>query len=94
MNYSGIIVGISTFLLIGIFHVLVVKAEYYFTKSIWWLFLLLGFIACCISLFIQNNTITDILGVLGFCLFWSIKELFEQEKRRKNKEAQNEKKCN
>ncbi|MBR3485797.1 MAG: DUF4491 family protein, partial [Bacteroidales bacterium] len=30
MNFTGLIVGIATFLCIGLFHPLVIKAEYYF----------------------------------------------------------------
>ena len=33
MNYSGFIIGAATFLLIGLFHVVVVKGEYYFSKK-------------------------------------------------------------
>ena len=42
MNYSGLILGVATFLLIGVFHVIVVKGEYYFSKKIWPLFLATG----------------------------------------------------
>ena len=33
MNWQGIIIGISAFLIIGIFHPIVVKGEYYFSKK-------------------------------------------------------------
>ena len=29
MNFTGLLVGLSTFLIIGLFHPLVIKAEYY-----------------------------------------------------------------
>ena len=35
MNFYGLIIGVATFLLIGCFHVIVVKAEYHFSKKIW-----------------------------------------------------------
>ena len=33
MNYTGILIGIVTFLIIGIFHPIVIKSEYYFSKK-------------------------------------------------------------
>ena len=30
MNYTGAIIGISAFLVIGVFHPIVIKTEYYF----------------------------------------------------------------
>ena len=39
MNINGIIVGAATFLIIGICHPLVIKAEYYIGKKSWWGFL-------------------------------------------------------
>lgn len=35
MNVSGIIIGLATFLIIGLFHPIVIKAEYYFSKLCW-----------------------------------------------------------
>ena len=81
MQFNGLIIGISVFLLIGIFHPVVIKAEYYFTKKIWPIFFILGIIFSVISLFCQNIIISILLGSLGFTCFWSIKELFEQEER-------------
>ncbi len=81
MNINGIIVGITVFIIIGVLHPIVIYAEYYFGKKIWPLFFLLGNICILISLFIKNNTFSCLLCVLGFSLFWSIRELFEQEKR-------------
>ncbi|MDR0436717.1 MAG: TonB-dependent receptor [Bacteroidales bacterium] len=39
---TGIIIGITAFLIIGIFHPLVVKGKCYFGVKCWWVFLLLG----------------------------------------------------
>jgi len=79
--FNGIILGLATFLIIGLFHPLVIKAEYYIGVKFWIVFLLLGLITTTISLFIANITVSAILGVFGFSCFWSIKEMFEQEKR-------------
>lgn len=81
MNFSGIVLGAAAFLSIGIFHPIVIKAEYHLSKQCWWMFALAGIVFICISLFISNTTIAAILGVLGFSCFWSIHELFMQEKR-------------
>ena len=77
MNYSGL----ATFLLIGVFHVIVVKGEYYFSKKIWPLFLATGIASLFISLFISSPVISSLIAVFGISCLWSIRELFEQEDR-------------
>lgn len=81
MNFIGIIVGFVTFLIIGLFHPIVIKAEYYFGVKCWWVFLILGFVSLVISLCVVNDIIATLLGVISFSSFWSILELFEQKKR-------------
>lgn len=81
MNFSGIIVGAAAFLIIGLFHPIVIKAEYHFSKSCWWVFFIAGAIFSAISLFIGNQVLSTIVGVTAFSCFWSILELFHQEKR-------------
>ena len=44
-HLAGIVIGVATFLIIGIFHPLVTKGEYYFGVRIWWIFLLMGIAA-------------------------------------------------
>jgi hypothetical protein len=81
MNFTGIAIGLGSFLLIGGLHPLVIRAEYAFGKKIWPLFLVTGLVACGASLFIWHPILSPLLAVLGFALFWSIRELFEQERR-------------
>ena len=81
MNYSGLILGVATFLLIGVFHVIVVKGEYYFSKKIWPLFLATGIASLFISLFISSPVISSLIAVFGISCLWSIRELFQQEDR-------------
>ena len=81
MNFSGIVIGIATFLIIGLFHPLVIKAEYYIGVKSWWLFLLLGVASAIASLMLENLTLSILLGVVAFSSFWSIGEVFEQKKR-------------
>lgn len=81
MYFSGLIVGLGTFCIIGVLHPVVIKGEYYFGKGIWPIFAVLGLISCIASLFISQVVISILLAVLGFSLFWSIHEIFEQEER-------------
>ncbi|MBE9487721.1 MAG: DUF4491 family protein [Bacteroidetes bacterium] len=81
LNFTGLIIGVVTFLIIGIFHPLVVKCEYYFGVSCWWWFLVLGILGVAGSLFVDNVLISTSLGVLAFSSFWTIKEVFEQKQR-------------
>lgn len=81
MHAQGLIIGAAVFLIIGIFHPLVIKGEYYFSKKIWPAFLICGILFILISLFIENTLLSSILGVTGFSSLWSILEIFEQEKR-------------
>lgn len=81
MYFTGIIIAVSTFLIIGIFHPIVIKVEYYWGTRYWWIFLLLGIAAIVAALFVANVIASALLGVLGASLLWSIGELFEQRKR-------------
>ena len=80
-NLSGIIIGVATFLIIGLFHPLVIKAEYYIGVKSWWLFLLLGILSAIASLLVSELIISILLGVVAFSSFWSIGEVFQQKKR-------------
>ncbi len=80
-NFSGIIIGVATFLIIGLFHPLVIKAEYHIGVKSWWFFLLLGILSAIASLLVANLIISILLGVVAFSSFWSIGEVFQQKKR-------------
>lgn len=81
MNFIGLIIAVVTFLTIGIFHPIVIKAEYHFGTGCWWAFLLAGIAFICASLFTANQVASTILGVVGCSCLWSILEVFEQRKR-------------
>jgi len=81
MNFQGLIIGIAAFAIIGVFHLIVIKSEYYIGKKMWPIFLLMGLLLALLSLFINNTTISAITGITGFTSLWSIHELFEQEER-------------
>lgn len=81
MNFIGIIVGLATFLIIGLFHPIVIKAEYYLGTKCWWMFLVVGIVFCVLSIVVENLIASTILGVTAFSSFWTIGELFEQKQR-------------
>lgn len=81
MSFVGLIIGISTFLIIGLFHPIVIKLEYHFGVKSWIIFPIVGTAALVASLLIDNVIASSLLGVLAFSSYWSILEIFEQEKR-------------
>lgn len=84
MNFDGAIIGLISFVIIGLFHPLVIKAEYYWGQKSRWAFLLVGLLAIGISLWVHHTLWSAILGVFGFSCLWSIKEVKEQEQRVKD----------
>ena len=96
LHYTGIIIAVSTFLIIGIFHPIVILMEYYTGTKYWWIYLIIGFISVCSAFCIANVIISSILGVLGASMLWSIGELLQQKQRVEkgwfpmNKKRQNE----
>lgn len=81
MNFTGLIIGLVTFLVIGLFHPLVIKAEYYWGVKSWWLFLLMGIGFVVGSVCVKDLILSIVLGVVAFSSFWSILEIFQQYKR-------------
>lgn len=81
MYFQGIIIAVATFLIIGIFHPIVIKSEYYFGVKCWPVFAVLGVIFLGVSLYIEDVLTAAILGVTGCSLLWSILEIFEQRER-------------
>lgn len=79
--FAGLGIGLATFLIIGLFHPVVVKAEYYWGTGAWWLFLVLGLVAVGFSVWVSSLFWSAILGVFAFSSFWTIKEIFEQQER-------------
>ncbi len=81
VNWSGIIAGAAMFIFTGIFHPVVIKCEYYFSAKVWPVFLVLGLASLAVSVYAENNIVSDVAGILGFILLWCIHELKQQEKR-------------
>lgn len=81
MDFTGILIGLCTFLIIGLLHPIVVKTEYHFGKKSWPVYAVAGLLCCAASIVIANTVASILLGILAFSLFWSIHELFEQKER-------------
>lgn len=80
-NFNGLIIGLSTFLIIGLFHPLVIKGEYYFGEKIKWAFLIGGILFLIATLMVESVIASSILGVTAFSCFWSILEVKHQVER-------------
>jgi len=80
-HLQGLFIGICTFLIIGLFHPVVIKAEYYWGTKCWWLFLLLGVVGIALSICVWDVMLSSLLGVFAFSSLWTIKEIFDQGKR-------------
>ncbi|MBQ9630364.1 MAG: DUF4491 family protein [Treponema sp.] len=80
MNFDALIVGLASFAIIGVFHPIVIKAEYFFSSKIWPLFLIVGIIFVVISVFV-HGILSYILALIGMACLWSIIELKHQKKR-------------
>ena len=78
---EGLVIGLCTFLIIGCFHPLVIKGEYYFGEKVKWWFLAGGILFLAASLSVEGVIASALLGVAAFSSFWGIKEVGEQVER-------------
>ena len=74
-------IAVSTFLIIGLFHPIVIKTEYYTGTRYWCVFIIMGSACIAAALFVEAVVVSSILGVFGASFLWSIGELFEQKER-------------
>lgn len=80
-HIAGALVGLISFLIIGLFHPLVIKGEYYYgTKCKRW-FLIAGIVLLAACVIVTDMFFSAILGVTSFSCFWSIREIDEQVER-------------
>ncbi|MBQ2422039.1 MAG: DUF4491 family protein [Flavobacteriales bacterium] len=77
----GLLIGLITFVIIGAFHPLVTKGEYYCGVKIWWAFLAAGIVAMALAVIADSVLWQAVWGVLSFSSLWSIHEVFEQRER-------------
>lgn len=81
LYFKGVIIAFCTFLIIGIFHPVVIKVEYHWGTKPWWIFLIVGIASISGALFIADELVSSLLGVFGASSLWSIGEIFEQRQR-------------
>ena len=83
INIEGLAIGLATFLIIGIFHPLVIKGEYYLGQKANWLFLIagLGMLAASLS---TTGVWSIICGVPGFSCFGAFRVGREPGERVRN----------
>ena len=81
MQYAGLIIGVYTFVMIGILHVAVVRVERVIGAHIWPGFVVLGAVCGAASLMTVDVLVSALLGVSGFLFAWSGPELRKQRER-------------
>ena len=81
LNIQGLIIGLCTFLIIGLFHPLVIKGEYYFGKKVNWAFLFGGIGTLTVALLCDTIFWSAIFAIIAFSCFWSILEVNHQVRR-------------
>ena len=73
--------GLCSFLIIGIFHPIVIKGEYHYGQRFKWFFVITGILLCIGSLLVNHVLLSALMGVGAFSSFWGIKEMNEQQER-------------
>lgn len=80
-HLQGLVLGLCSFLIIGIFHPIVIKGEYHYGQRFKWFFVLLGIVLGIGSLLVDGVLLSSLMGVGAFSSFWGIKEMGEQQER-------------
>ena len=80
LNYEGIALSAAALLIIGIYHPIVIKCEYYFSQKIWPVFLAVGAALVIWSLFLSGFW-SPLAAYLGAVNLWCIIELKQQAER-------------
>ena len=81
-NFKGIVLGAVSFLIIGIWHPIVIKGEYHWgAKKCAPLFACIGAACMALSLRLKNVMANTAVALFGFSALWGILEVKEQEER-------------
>lgn len=80
LNFESIGIGVAAFMIIGVFHPIVIKCEYHFSYRIWPLFLISGGALLITSLY-TTGFVSNLSALVCVTCLWSIKELKEQAER-------------
>ncbi len=86
MAYTGVLIGLCAFFIVGCFHPIVIKVEYYYGKRTWPIFALLG-VAFAVGSLFASHFLSLLLGVLGASSAWSALEVVWQHGRAVRGEA-------
>lgn len=79
-NFKGIVLGAVSFLIIGIWHPIVIKGEYHWgAKKCAPLFAGIGAACMALSLRLKNVMANTAVALFGFSALWGILEVKEQE---------------
>lgn len=78
MNLFGLLIGLTTFLIIGFGFVWVIRGERYF-GFYWWPYVLgFGVLLVISSIFFRSDWVSALLGGFGASIIWGATELKEQ----------------
>ena len=44
MHFEGVAIGLLVFVIIGVFHPMVIKTEYYYGKNVWPIYFIIGWL--------------------------------------------------
>ncbi len=81
INFSGLLIGAFSYLMIIIGRYSCIAGEYHFSKRLWRIFLITGGLSLIFSLFAVNYYISSMLSIFGFTYLWGIAEIIKQEER-------------
>ena len=62
MYYHGLLIAVSAFCCIGVFHPIVIQCEYYFSYRVWPVFLFAGTLLLILSLPAANALVSSFPG--------------------------------
>lgn len=77
----GLAIGLCTFLIIGLFHPIVIKCEYHFGAGCRVWFGVAGVLLAILTVFVADLFWSSLIGVTAFSSLWSVGEIAEQQKR-------------
>ena len=80
-HLQGLVLGLCSFLIIGICHPLVIKGESHYGQRFKWFFVVAGILLCVGSLLVDGMLLSSLMGVGAFSCFWGIGEMAQQQER-------------
>ena len=81
IQWAGLVLAITTFVTIAAGHILVRRLHPKFGTQPGIPFMVLGGAVMVVSIFIENNLLSGVFGIVAITTFWDGLEFFRQEKR-------------